>query len=62
MNLLPVTVRLKFPASMLAGFMPVSAGVGLMSVTALELVAELEAELVALMATVFGFGREAGAV
>jgi hypothetical protein len=61
-NLLPVAVMLKFPLPMLAGLMPVRAGVGFSSVTALELVAELEAELVALTVTVFGFGRVAGAV
>jgi hypothetical protein len=47
---------------MLAGLMPVIAGVGFRSVTALELVAELEAELVAPTVTVLGFGSDAGAV
>jgi hypothetical protein len=46
----------------LAGFMPVNTGVGFISVTALEEVAEAEAELVALTVTVLGFGREDGAV
>jgi len=61
-NLLPMAVKVKFPVPMLAGLMPVSVGVGFMSVTSLELLAELEAELVAVTVTVFGFGREEGAV
>jgi hypothetical protein len=61
-NLLPVTVREKLPVPMLAGLMPISAGVGFMSVTALEPLAELDAELVALIVTVLGLGRDAGAV
>ncbi len=62
MNLLPVMVRLKFPVPTLAGLIPVSAGVGFMSVMALEPLAELEAELVAVRVTALGFGSEAGAV
>jgi hypothetical protein len=61
-NLLPVTVRLKFPVPMLAGLMPVRAGVGFMRVTALEPLAELDAELVALIVTVFGLGKDVSAV
>jgi hypothetical protein len=58
-NLLPATVRLKFPEPTLAGFMPVITGVGLISVTALE---ELASMLVAATVAVFGSGSEAGAV
>jgi hypothetical protein len=58
----PLTVRLKLPVPMLAGFVPASVGVGFISVTALEALAELGAALVAVTVTVFGLGSEDGAV
>lgn len=61
-NLLPVTVSEKLPVPTLAGLMPLRTGVGLSRVTALEPVAVVCAELVALMVTVFGFGSVEGAV
>ncbi len=59
---MPVTVRVKLPVPMLAGFVPVSVGVEFMSVTALEAVLEVSAALVAVMVTVLGLGNAAGAV
>ena len=61
-NWLPVTVREKLPRLVVAGEMPESVGVGLRRVTALEEDLEASAELVAVMVTVFGEGRVAGAV
>ena len=59
---IPVRVRLKLPVPMLAGFVPTSVGVGFISITALEALAELVAALVAVTVTVFGLGSEDGAV
>jgi len=58
----PVIVSENVPVPILAGFVPTSVGVGFMSVTALEALAEVEAALVAVTVTVFGVGRDAGAV
>jgi|SRR5271169_5390546 len=60
-KLLPVMVREKLPRLVEAGEMPVRTGVGFRRVT--ELVEDLVelAELVALMVTLLGEGREAGA-
>jgi hypothetical protein len=54
--------REKLPVPTLAGLVPVSVGVGLSRVTALEAVVELEAALVAVTVRVFGLGRLVGAV
>ena len=59
---MPVTVREKLPVPMLAGFVPVSVGVGFIRVTALEADLEVSATLVAVIVTVFGLGRVVGAV
>ena len=59
---IPVRVTLKLPVPMLAGFVPTSVGVGFISITALEALAELVAALVAVTVTVFGLGSEDGAV
>jgi hypothetical protein len=61
-KLLPVRVREKLPRLVEAGEMPVRTGVGFMSVTELLEDLEVSAELVALMATLLGDGREVGAV
>lgn len=58
----PVTVRLNAPVPVLEGVMPAIVGVGFNRVIVLEAVAEDDAALVAVMATVFGEGSEAGAV
>ncbi len=62
MNLVPDTVSEKLPVPTLAGFVPTSVGVGFMSVTAVEALADVDAALVALTVTVFGFGSDAGAL
>jgi len=61
-KLVPETAREKLPVSMLAGFVPISVGVGFIKVTALEAVAEVEAALVALTVTLLGLGSVDGAV
>lgn len=61
-KLLPVMVREKLPRLVEAGEIPVRTGVGFMSVTELVEDLEVSAELVALMVTVLGDGREVGAV
>jgi len=58
----PVTVSKKLPVLMLAGFVPISVGVRFISVTALDADLEESAALVAVTVTVFGEGRELGAV
>lgn len=60
-NWLPVMASEKLPRLVEAGEMPESVGVGLRRVTALEEDLEVSAELVAVMVTVFGEGRVAGA-
>jgi hypothetical protein len=61
-KLLPVMERVKLPRFVEAGEMPVSSGVGFMSVTALVENFEVSAEGVALTVTVLGEGSEDGAV
>jgi len=61
-NLLPVTVREKFPVLVVVGLIPVITGVGFHSVTLLVPLAVASAALVAFTLTVFGFGKLAGAV
>ena len=61
MKLLPVTAREKLPVPTLAGFVPISVGVGFRMVTALEDVAEFAAALVAVTVSVLGLGSDAGA-
>ena len=58
----PVIVCENLPMPMLAGLAPTSVGVGFISVTALEALAEVAAALVAVMVTVFGAGSGKGAV
>ena len=58
----PVTVSKKLPVPTLAGLVPISVGVGFISVTALDADLEESAALVAVTITVFGEGRELGAV
>jgi len=58
----PVIVSEKLPVPMLAGLVPTSVGVGFMSVTTPEALAEVAAALVAVMVTVFGVGSAEGAV
>src|SRR5215471_275857 len=58
----PVMVREKLPRLVEAGEIPVRTGVGFMSVTELVEDFEVSAELVALMVTGLGDGREVGAV
>jgi hypothetical protein len=60
-KLVPVIARVKLPMLVLEGVMPAMVGVGFISVTALDAVAEEDAVLVAVTVTVFGVGREAGA-
>src|SRR5882724_10296834 len=60
-NLLPVTVSAKLPMLVAAGLMPVIAGVGFISVTALVPLAVASAALVAFTVTELGLGNEAGA-
>jgi hypothetical protein len=61
-KLLPVMVREKLPRLVEAGEIPVRTGVGFISVTELVEDLEVSAELVTLMVTVLGDGREVGAV
>jgi hypothetical protein len=61
-KLLPVRASEKLPVPTLAGFVPLSEGVGFKTVTALEEIAELEATLVAVIVRAFGFGSDDGAV
>jgi len=61
-NLLPVTVSVKPPVPVLAGLMPVSTGVGFISVTLLGPLTEEFATLVARTVIVLGLGRVEGAV
>ena len=61
-NLLPVTVKEKFPVLVEVGLMPVITGVGFHSVTLLVPLAVASAALVAFTLTVLGFGKLAGAV
>ena len=58
----PATVSEKLPVPMLAGFVPTSVGVGFINVTALVADFEASAALVPVTVTVFGDGRELGAV
>ena len=60
-KLVPVMVREKLPRLEVAGEMPVSVGVGLRRVTALDEDLEESAALVAVMVTVLGEGSVEGA-
>ena len=57
----PVSVIEKLPVPVLAGVVPVSVGVGFRIVTALDALAEVTAELVAVIVSAFGAGRVTGA-
>jgi hypothetical protein len=62
MKFVPVRVIEKLPVPVLAGLIPESVGVGFKIVTALDALAELDAALVAVTVSAFGFGSVAGAV